>query len=180
MSRTCAPDRASGDATRGGLAIVSDFGAEARLDGNEISAAPAGSARSWTRRSSTAVTIEELRRAQRGGDPRRPAASGAYVASPTFAQYGYSWLRDGSFIADAMSRVGEVGKRRGVLRLGRARSSSGQGFDARYTLEGEREPATWPQRQHDGWGLWLWAVREHCGRHGGGEPLEGAAGATAA
>ncbi|MEX2550928.1 MAG: glycoside hydrolase family 15 protein, partial [Nitriliruptoraceae bacterium] len=36
------------------------------------------------------------------------AASGAYVASPTFPPYAFSWLRDGAFIADAMSRHGRV------------------------------------------------------------------------
>src|SRR4051812_5575506 len=36
------------------------------------------------------------------------APSGAYLASPAFPVYRYSWLRDGAFIADAMSRVGEV------------------------------------------------------------------------
>src|SRR5688572_5990439 len=33
-------------------------------------------------------------------------AGGAYPASPDYPVYGYSWLRDGSFIADAMSRAG--------------------------------------------------------------------------
>ena len=37
-----APDRESGDATRDGIAIVSHYGAEARLDGNEISGSPGG------------------------------------------------------------------------------------------------------------------------------------------
>ena len=35
-------DDASGDATRGGIAIVAHYGAEARLDGNEISRSPGG------------------------------------------------------------------------------------------------------------------------------------------
>src|SRR5690554_3169804 len=36
-------------------------------------------------------------------------ASGAYPASPTFSAYrGYSWFRDGSFIADGMSAAGAV------------------------------------------------------------------------
>ena len=30
---------------------------------------------------------------------------GAYPASPTFTVYNYSWLRDGSFTADAMSAI---------------------------------------------------------------------------
>src|SRR3954466_14527860 len=37
---------------------------------------------------------------------RNQSASGAYVASPTFSQYGYCWLRDGSFTAYAMDRAG--------------------------------------------------------------------------
>ena len=37
-----AVDHASGDITRGGLAIVSYYGAEAKLDGNEISGSPGG------------------------------------------------------------------------------------------------------------------------------------------
>src|SRR3954471_20405586 len=36
------------------------------------------------------------------------APNGAYLASPAFPVYRYSWLRDGAFIADAMSRIGEV------------------------------------------------------------------------
>ena len=36
------------------------------------------------------------------------SASGAYVASPSFAAYRFCWLRDGAFIADAMSRIGEA------------------------------------------------------------------------
>ena len=34
------------------------------------------------------------------------ASTGAYLASPSFPVYRYSWFRDGAFIADAMSRVG--------------------------------------------------------------------------
>ena len=95
--------------------------------------------------------------------------SGGYVACPTFPPYGFSWLRDGSFIADAMSRVGEADSadaffdwcarvvlaRRGAERLA-----------ARYTLEGEDDATEWPLLQHDGWGLWLWALHGHCERHG--------------
>ena len=35
-------------------------------------------------------------------------AGGAYVASPNFPVYRLSWLRDGAFIADAMSRAGRI------------------------------------------------------------------------
>ena len=89
------------------------------------------------------------------------APSGAYVACPSFPPYRYCWLRDGSFVADAMSRAGERASAEGffdfVERL--------DGFDARYRLDGGRDESHWPLRQHDGWGLLLWALRGHCRRH---------------
>ena len=36
------------------------------------------------------------------------AASGAFVAGPTFAQYGFCWFRDGAFIAEALDKVGRL------------------------------------------------------------------------
>jgi isomaltose glucohydrolase len=89
--------------------------------------------------------------------------SGAYVASPTFPPYRYCWLRDGSFVADAMSRAGQRASAEAffdfVTRL--------DGFDARYELDGGRDDSdwNWPLRQHDGWGLFLWALRGHYRRH---------------
>ena len=35
------------------------------------------------------------------------APSGAYIASPSFSQYGFGWLRDGSYCALAMDAVGQ-------------------------------------------------------------------------
>ena len=35
------------------------------------------------------------------------APSGAYVASPNFSQYGYCWLRDGTWTAYAMDLAGD-------------------------------------------------------------------------
>jgi isomaltose glucohydrolase len=94
------------------------------------------------------------------------ATSGAYVACPTFEPYRYCWLRDGSFVADAMSRVGEVESAEAfhawVTRVVLARRDR---LDARYTLEGEDDTGEWPHLQHDGWGLWLWALRGHSARH---------------
>ena len=102
------------------------------------------------------------------------APSGAYVASPTFEPYRYCWFRDGSFIADAMSRVGEVesaeaffGWCSDVIVSRRERIEAGGMLDARYTLDGREDVSEWPKRQHDGYGLWLWALREHLDRHGG-------------
>jgi GH15 family glucan-1,4-alpha-glucosidase len=90
------------------------------------------------------------------------APSGAYVASPTFPPYRFCWLRDGSFIADAMSRVGERASAEAFFDF----VSRLDSFDARYRLDGGRDEGDWPLRQHDGWGLFLWTVREHCRRHG--------------
>ena len=67
-------------------------------------------------------------------------ASGGYVASPTFSPVrGSRWLRDGSFIADAMSRVGEVESAEAFFDWVARIVESGKGFDARYTLAGERD-----------------------------------------
>jgi GH15 family glucan-1,4-alpha-glucosidase len=92
--------------------------------------------------------------------------AGGYVASPTFPPYAFSWLRDGSFIADAMSRIGEVESAETFFDWVARIVDGDLGFEARYTLDGGRDPTDWPHHQHDGWGLWLWAVRTHCERHG--------------
>jgi len=112
--------------------------------------------------------------------------SGAYVASPTFSVYRYSWLRDGSFIADAMSRAGEIASAEaffgwcaGILET---RSSQVDGLihraglgerippadhlHTRYTLDGDESDAEWWNFQLDGYGAWLWALGEHHRRHG--------------
>lgn len=125
-------------------------------------------------------SLAEVRRASvdtiRAGQSR----SGGYVACPSFPPYGFSWLRDGSFIADAMSRVGEVESAEAFFDWVAQIVDAGLGFEARYTLAGERDRTEWPRCQHDGWGLWLWALREHAVRHGGGVRWRSAAAATTA
>jgi isomaltose glucohydrolase len=97
------------------------------------------------------------------------AESGAYVAGPTFEPYRFGWLRDGSFVADAMNRVGEVESAEAFFdwcsRVILARRDR-QWLAARYTLDGEDDESDWPLLQHDGYGLWLWALRGHVERHG--------------
>jgi GH15 family glucan-1,4-alpha-glucosidase len=97
------------------------------------------------------------------------ASSGAYVACPRFEPYRFCWLRDGSFIADAMSRVGEFESAEAFFdwcaRVILERRDR-EWLAARYTLDGEDDASGWPLLQHDGYGLWLWALREHCRRHG--------------
>jgi GH15 family glucan-1,4-alpha-glucosidase len=125
------------------------------------------------------TTLNDLRRRSVEIIRAGQSPEGGYVASPTFPPYAYSWLRDGSFIADAMSRVGEVESAEAFFDWVARIVDAGLGFDARYTLAGERDPTEWPHRQYDGWGLWLWAVRAHCRRHARPHRWSDAAEATA-
>jgi GH15 family glucan-1,4-alpha-glucosidase len=125
------------------------------------------------------------------------APSGAYVASPTFPVYRYCWLRDGAFIADAVSRAGEIQSaeaffgwcanvltsRRPQVESLLARHGARQPvpssdfLHARYTIEGAEADAEWWNFQLDGYGAWLWALDAHAQRHGRpiGRFAEGAA-----
>ena len=125
-------------------------------------------------------SLADLRRASVETILAGQSPSGGYVACPTFPPYGFSWLRDGSFIADAMSRVGQVASAEAFFAWVARIVDAGLGFDARYTLAGERDQTDWPHRQHDGWGLWLWALRAHAARHGSGARWRDEAAATAA
>lgn len=107
--------------------------------------------------------------------------SGAYIASPSFADYAYCWFRDGSFIAYAMDLVGahdsaikfhtwgaEVICRyeHVVARaIEKAKNEQLLGTDevlhARYSLDGLVEDGEWPNFQLDGLGTWLWSLAEH-------------------
>lgn len=114
-------------------------------------------------------------------------ANGAYPASPTFSAYrGYSWLRDGAFIAEGMSRAGDpasatafhdwiaerLTERRGevavLLRRAEARQPlvPADMLPTRFAIEPGGDPDTWWNFQTDGYGMWLWAVVEHATRHG--------------
>ncbi len=127
-------------------------------------------------------------------------SSGAYPASPDYPVYGFSWLRDGAFIADAMSRAGRVASAErffawcaGVIdaRAGRiaslvARAETGEPvadtelLPTRYTLEGADSDEPWENFQLDGYGTWLWALLAHRTRQpvGGPEPYTSAVSST--
>ena len=115
------------------------------------------------------------------------SASGAWPAAPGFAPYGFSWFRDGSFIAEGASAAGLASEAEafhawcaGVLRreepavdhvvealaAGR-RLEDGEYLPARYTLDGERHDDDWWNFQVDGYGTWMWALERHLGRTGG-------------
>ncbi len=112
--------------------------------------------------------------------------SGAYPASPTFSAYrGYSWFRDGAFIADAMSVAGKVESasaffdwcstivfsRRDRIATIVARAVAGDPvpdhdmLPTRFTFDGTDGDDDWWDFQLDGYGTWLWAVTEHAHRH---------------
>jgi GH15 family glucan-1,4-alpha-glucosidase len=107
--------------------------------------------------------------------------NGALAASPDFPQYHYCWLRDGSFVAHALDRAGELDasarfhdwvKRAldGVapaMEAAVAQSRAGTRLDpavmspARFSLAGVAVADDWPNFQIDGYGIWLWALRSH-------------------
>ncbi|MFV2044379.1 MAG: glycoside hydrolase family 15 protein [Anaerolineales bacterium] len=107
--------------------------------------------------------------------------TGAYLASPTFPTYRYSWFRDGAYIAYAMGLVGEhesagrfhewaagvVNRRELVVRGAVNKVAAGEALGmedvlhTRYSLEGGIGEEEWPNFQLDGFGTWLWALAEH-------------------
>ena len=113
--------------------------------------------------------------------------SGAYPASPTFSAYrGYSWFRDGAYIADGVSSMGEVESASAFFDwCARILESRAEQIDAivaaaaagtpvadsemlptRFTFDGHDGDDEWWDYQLDGYGTWLWAVIEHAERHG--------------
>jgi isomaltose glucohydrolase len=112
-------------------------------------------------------------------------ASGAYPACPTYPVYRFCWLRDGAFIADAMSRAGRAGSADAffgwcaaviearakriedlVARAGRGETvPDAELLPTRYTLDGADDHDPWWNFQLDGYGTWLWALGEHVARH---------------
>jgi GH15 family glucan-1,4-alpha-glucosidase len=105
------------------------------------------------------------------------APTGAYIAGPTFTIYKFSWFRDGSFIADAMSRVGEIESAEAffdwatkVILARRDRVEAGEILHTRYTAEGVESNDEWPNFQLDGFGSLIWAMHGHAARHS--RPLE--------
>jgi GH15 family glucan-1,4-alpha-glucosidase len=110
---------------------------------------------------------------------KNQAPSGAYLASPAFSQYGYCWLRDGSFTAYAMDRAGchdsagrffswvaaTLAKHAAKAERALASPASALGPDdylhTRYTADGDEAPDEWTNFQLDGYGTWLWALSEH-------------------
>jgi isomaltose glucohydrolase len=109
---------------------------------------------------------------------------GAWPASPRFAPYGFSWFRDGCFVAEGADAAGLHDEARrfhdwcaDVLRRERPAIetvvralAAGDPVDdtaylpARYRLDGTRQVDDWWNFQVDGYGTWLWSLERHLGR----------------
>ena len=112
------------------------------------------------------------------------AVSGAYIASPNFRVYNYSWFRDGAFIADAMSAVGEnesalnfhkwatrvIVEREEKIASLILRGKQGEKIandehlHCRYTAGGQESGEQWTNLQLDGFGTWIWSLDEFLNR----------------
>jgi len=101
--------------------------------------------------------------------------SGAYIASPTFDHYKYGWLRDGTFTAYSMDLAGERHSAERFYRwaaqaIERYRKKAEQAIlnpshnhllHTRYTVDGYEVMGNWGTYQLDGYGTWLWGLKEH-------------------
>lgn len=133
-------------------------------------------------------TIEELAESSKDLIRELQDRSGAYPASPTFSAYkGFSWFRDGAFIADGMSSAGAYDSSEMFfvwcaqtieplherIQQHYERFLSGEPFDTsqalptRYAFNQVEEPdEPWPDHQIDGYGTWIWALEQHSLRSG--------------
>ncbi|HCS35242.1 MAG TPA: hypothetical protein DIW48_00785 [Sphaerochaeta sp.] len=122
--------------------------------------------------------LERLRRTSIACIVEHQHASGAFPAGPTFSQYGYSWLRDGTYIAYSLLLQGHAERCRRFIEwvartvtrhavkierlpelLAGSPNVEKQAFlGARYTLDGEEDQTDWPNFQIDGYGSWLWLI----------------------
>jgi len=112
------------------------------------------------------------------------APTGAYVASPAFSQYGYCWLRDGTWTAYGMDCAGQHASARifyqwvgrtlcgQKARLERLLAALAAGetpaetdyLPTRFTLDSGLGDDFWWDFQLDGYGAWLWGLAAHLDR----------------
>jgi GH15 family glucan-1,4-alpha-glucosidase len=112
------------------------------------------------------------------------ADSGAYIASPNFGVYNYSWFRDGAFIADAMSECDEnesalafhswatriiIEREEKIASLIRRAKlgeeiSVDEHLHCRYTTDGKESDESWTNLQLDGFGTWIWSLDKYVQR----------------
>lgn len=141
---------------------------------------PGNGTGSETSRGSVEAAVAAMLACQQG--------NGSLIASADFEQYHYCWLRDSSFAAYALDRCGEheasaryhdwasaaiagIGEQ---IDAATQRRQAGQSIGtgalppARFRLDGTVAADDWPNFQIDGYGTWLWALREHFSRAGRG------------
>jgi len=112
--------------------------------------------------------------------------TGAYVASPNFESYDYSWFRDGAYIAYSMCLVNEFESARKfhvwcakvmdryqnvarsvVDKLGKGEKlDETQFLPTRFSLDGKAVDDEWTNFQTDGFGTWLWSLAKYIGLSG--------------
>ena len=122
----------------------------------------------------TEASIEIIRAGQ--------SSSGGYAACASFSQYGYSWLRDGTWIAYAMAAAGETSSAEAFHRWAARTLLSHEGkverllaklergerleeadyLPTRFTLDGAIGSDDWTEFQLDGYGTWLWGAVQFC------------------
>jgi len=110
------------------------------------------------------------------------SSNGAFVASPNFPTYHFCWFRDASFVAYAMDLARQhesarrfhqwaadrINERESQILSSIQKARAGETLlesdvlHTRYRLDGlPDEPGLWPNFQLDGFGTWLWALREN-------------------
>jgi GH15 family glucan-1,4-alpha-glucosidase len=109
------------------------------------------------------------------------AENGAFIASPNFPTYHYSWFRDGSYIAYALDLAGRperaghffdwatwaVMQRAEVAERAIADGREGIApnpadlLETRYTVDGKSSDEEWFTNLLDGFGTLLWAIEQH-------------------
>jgi len=114
------------------------------------------------------------------------APNGAFLASPNFSTYQYSWLRDGTFVAYSMNVAGQHEEAAQFYRwvhmaickhlhkvenlLSKKQHGERPLHDdflhTRYTVDGQEGVEEWGNFQLDGYGAYLWGVGEHIERSG--------------
>ena len=137
--------------------------------------------------SPSSLALDEIAARGRALILEQQDSGGAYPASPTFSAYlGFSWFRDGAFIADGMSVVGEVASATAffdwcartiglhsarideIVAAARAGSpvADSRMLETRFRFDGRPEDDGWENFQLDGYGLWMWSAVAHARRHG--------------
>ncbi len=105
---------------------------------------------------------------------------GAYIASPNFETYHFSWIRDGSYIAYSMNLAQKhesaanfhnwvakvvLDRSKIVDTLTKVNAldliNEGCYLHTRFTMDGKETEEDWPNFQLDGFGTWLWSLAEH-------------------